>query len=109
MYVENDNVYRCLSSHLHEDRKTYVCKPYPYMPPVIFKSIQDHVQSNVCIRRTDPFIHVDSTRRCDKHTVVGENIGNTTHTVHISLLIWRWAVFAFSITAVLLRMDSYKF
>jgi hypothetical protein len=43
------------------------------------------------------------------HTGVGQNNGNTTDTVHISLLIWRWTTFAFNTAAVLLVMDSYKF
>jgi hypothetical protein len=43
------------------------------------------------------------------YTGVGQNNGNTTDTVHISLLIWCWTTFAFSTAAILLRMDSYKF
>jgi hypothetical protein len=42
-------------------------------------------------------------------TGVGQNNGNTTNTVHISLLIWCCTTFAFNTAAVLLGMDSYKY
>jgi hypothetical protein len=43
---------------------------------------------------------------CIEHTGVEQNNGNTTDTVHISLLVWWCSPFAFDIAAVRLLMDS---
>jgi hypothetical protein len=45
----------------------------------------------------------------EKYTGVGKNNGNTTDTVHISLLIWCWTTFAFNTVAILLGIDSQNF
>jgi hypothetical protein len=48
------------------------------------------------------------TKECISDTGVGQNSGNITDTVHISLLIWCWTPNALNIAAVLLGLGLYK-
>jgi hypothetical protein len=48
------------------------------------------------------------TEVADEYAGVGQNNGNTGGTVHISSLIWCWAIFVFNRVAGLLGMDSHK-
>jgi hypothetical protein len=80
-----------------------ICHKYRNILTVQLKFSHKKTQENTVVTHKDiqKYIHM-----C---TMVGQNNGNTTGTVHISLLIWRRTTFWLQYSHSLFGMDSYKF